>query len=266
MPRLFPRERAGRVPAMAGLRADQLVLGRGHPLGLGDDLPGGNALACRALAAVGCSRARAFLPRAHSSRALLAAPARRFALNLKSMSSHPHDIILRAPVSTDALSLRVLAMQVYLDTYARNGIRPSIAQDVLDTFTHDNIVTWLSEARSSISVAERAGHLVGFAHVILGSPCALAPGGSQAELLRLYVQEPFTARGVGSALLRAAEALALSGGADALWLTPWAGNERALRFYDKHGYTDHGQTWYEIEGELIENRVYAKPLALGCRT
>jgi len=154
-------------------------------------------------------------------------------------------------------------MQVYLDTYARHGIRPSIARDVLDTFTESKFDAWLGDEHTTVTVAERDSHLVGFAHVTIGEGCSLAPAGVQAELLRLYVQEPFTSQGVGSALLLSAEADCRARGVDVLWLTPWAGNDRALRFYARHGYADHGQTWYDIEGEAIENRVYAKQLSRG---
>lgn len=178
--------------------------------------------------------------------------------NSTSFTAADHPFIVRAATGADAVSLSVLAMQVYLDTYARRGIRPSIARDVLDTFTCEKFDGWLAEARSEIRVAECDDHLVGFAHVTFDGTCALAPGARQAELLRLYVQEPFTANGIGTALLLVAERLARSREVDVLWLTPWVGNARALGFYRKHGYADVGQTWYHIEGEAIENRVYAK--------
>ena len=56
------------------------------------------------------------------------------------------------------------------------------------------------------------------------------------DALRLYVQEPFTGRQVGTALLRRAEARAAAAGARVLWLAPWAGNHRALAFYRRRGY------------------------------
>jgi hypothetical protein len=53
-----------------------------------------------------------------------------------------HEVTLRSAVAGDSLCLSVLAMQVYLDTYARHGIRPSIARDVLDTFTQSHALGW----------------------------------------------------------------------------------------------------------------------------
>lgn len=167
---------------------------------------------------------------------------------------------LRDAVADDALCLSVLAMQVFLDTYATEGVRPAIAREVLAAYSESAFVEHLRQPPCRIVVAERSAHLVGFAQLTLGAVCDLAPAGVQAELLRLYVQEPFTGSGLGTRLLAAAEGLAVSGGASVLWLTPWVHNHRAIAFYQRRGYTDHGMTWFQIEGESHENRVYARQL------
>lgn len=82
----------------------------------------------------------------------------------------------------------------------------------------------------------------GFAHVTFNACHQLAPAGVQAELLRLYVQEPFVGKQVGTQLLAQAERLAAEAGATVLWLTPWVHNHRAIEFYLRRGYTDFGLT------------------------
>ena len=74
--------------------------------------------------------------------------------------------------------------------------------------------------------------------------------------------QPFTRLGIGGALLAEAEAeaIAAASGDACIWLTPWAENRRALRFYAKHAYVDLGRTDFVMEGERFENRVLAKSL------
>lgn len=181
------------------------------------------------------------------------------------MTTADQTLQLRAAVPADALCLSVLAMQVFLDTYATNGIRPVIAREVLSAYSQDIFNLAIADSGCSLVVAEHAGHLVGFAQVTLKASEPLAPPGVQAELLRLYVQEPFTdgKKGVkvGSALLAAAEQAAASAGASVLWLTPWVHNLRALAFYARRGYLDYGLTYFTLEGEAHENRVFAKAIA-----
>ena len=170
------------------------------------------------------------------------------------------DIVLRLAKPEDALCLSVLAMQVFLDTYATQGIRPQIAREVLSSYSEVSFAEALASKRSCIALATSAEHLVGFAQVTSGATHDRAPPGSQAELLRLYVQEHFTGMKVGTKLLRWAEHAALVAGATVLWLTPWVHNHRALAFYARRGYADHGLTHFTFEGEIHENRVMARRL------
>ncbi len=168
--------------------------------------------------------------------------------------------LLRPAVRDDALCLSVLAMQVFLDTYATAGIRPSLAREVLSAYSQAAFAAAIADARSAVVVAALDDHLIGFAQLTFGAGHDLAPAGVQAELLRLYVQEPFTGRQLGTRLLARAERLAVGAGADVLWLTPWVHNRRALAFYARRGYVDHGLTRFTFEDESHDNRLLAKML------
>lgn len=170
------------------------------------------------------------------------------------------DITLRAAAGSDALCLCVLATQVFLDTYATDGVRPSVAREVLEYFSPAAVSALLSAPDTRFIIAERVGHMIGFAQLTLGSIHELVPTDPAAELRRLYVQERFAGSGVGTALLREAEALAAGEGAATLWLTVWAGNPRALAFYARRGYEELGVASYVFESEHYETRVFAKAL------
>jgi diamine N-acetyltransferase len=167
-------------------------------------------------------------------------------------------LALRPARPADALCLRVLGLQVFLDTYATEGIRPSVAREVLAAFSEQATDAALADPLARLIVAERDGHLIGFAQLRLGSSQPLAPAGRQAELARLYVQAPFAGRGLGRALLAAAEQCALEAEANVLWLQVWVHNARARAFYARCGFVDCGQVWYQFEDERHENRVLAK--------
>ena len=170
----------------------------------------------------------------------------------------PDAITFRAAAPADALCLGVLSTQVFLDTYATQGVSPSLAREALAQHSVAVHEALLADAAVTILVAERAGCLVGFAQVKDGLGHALVPATGASELRRLYVQERFTGRGVGRDLLRHAEKAAAARGADTLWLTAWEGNVRALQFYPRCGYEDLGGTVYSFGGEDFPNRLFAK--------
>lgn len=167
---------------------------------------------------------------------------------------------LRPAVPDDALCLGVLATQVWLDTYATQGIRPLIAREVLASFGTAAMAALLARPGTQVHVAEAEGHLLGFAQTTLGTPQPLVDTPAPAELDRLYVQEPFTRHGLGRRLLQAAEGWAAGQGASGLWLTPWVHNHRARAFYAAQGYADVGATLFTMEGEPHENRVLWRAL------
>lgn len=167
---------------------------------------------------------------------------------------------LRRAGPADALCIAVLGLQVFLDTYATEGIRAGIANEVLESFSPTAIATLLDQPQTRFDLAESNGHLVGFAQWQAGAGHALAPGAAPAELQRLYVQQRFTGRGLGATLLRHTEHAAHAVGAELMWLTAWVGNARARRFYPRHGYREMGVTSFSFQGESHENRLFAKAL------
>lgn len=167
-------------------------------------------------------------------------------------------ISIRAATIDDTLCLSVLGTQVFLDTYATQGIRPSLAREVVELFSVDAISGLLASPSTEILVAEQEGHLIGFAELTLDSRHELVPAAPAIELHRLYVQEPFTSKGVGRALLRRSEELAAARGARALWLKAWVGNQRAIVFYARQGYSEVGADVYVYENEEYETRVFVR--------
>lgn len=171
-------------------------------------------------------------------------------------------ILIRDALPCDALCIGVLGMQVFLDTYATEGIRSGIANEALQAFAPAAISRLMAQPGTVLVVAECNGHLVGFAQVKLRAEHAMIPAPDIAELQRLYIQERFTGLGIGYRLLQAAEQQAAQGGASSLWATVWAGNERALGFYPRRGYALLGSPTYSFQGETHENRLFGKALSL----
>jgi len=175
-------------------------------------------------------------------------------------AAHPTKPVLRIGAPGDALSVAALAIQVFLDTYATEGIRSDLAREAFNEYSAVKFEERLADPTRLFILAEREGHLLGFAEVSLlhTRPNAHTPAGQ--ELIRLYVQPAFQRKGIGSALLRSAELHCASLQAQTLWLTAWAGNQRALHFYRACGYHDVGATSYVLEGNAYENRILVKQL------
>ena len=170
------------------------------------------------------------------------------------------EVSLRRANAADAVCLSALATQVFLETYATSGIRPTLAREAESQFSASAFIQRLAKREGRTILAERNGHLIAFAELVLGATHILLRSASAAELTRLYVQSPFVRQGVGRQLLERTEALAAAEGVSTLWLTAWVGNKRALAFYASQAYEQLGRTEYTFEGEVFENRLFAKAL------
>ena len=170
--------------------------------------------------------------------------------------------MIRQAAPRDALCIGVLGMQVFLDTYATEGIRCAIAKEALHAFAPESIAQLIDQPGTLLLVAEVNNHLVGFAQLTLNTLHSMIEAGDVAELQRLYIQERFTGQGIGQQLLDAAEQHATAAGASLLWATVWVGNERALGFYPRRGYVELGSPTYTFQGETHENRLFGKALSI----
>lgn len=173
----------------------------------------------------------------------------------------PSQTLIRDAIPQDALCIGVLGMQVFLDTYATEGIRCAIAKEALHAFAPESIAQLIDQSGTALIVAEVNSHLVGFAQITLNARHSMIKAGDVAELQRLYLQERFTGRGIGQQLLDAAERHAAAAGASLLWATVWVENDRALGFYPRRGYAQLGSPTYTFQGETHENRLFGKSLS-----
>lgn len=172
----------------------------------------------------------------------------------------PEDFDYRRATTTDALPLSTLATQVFLDTYATQGINDALAREVATVYSAEVFERRLRDADVELLLVTSGGYTVGFVDIAFATRCPV-PGVRGAEVFRLYVQRPFLRRGLGRKLMAKAEASARGRGLDTLWLTAWAGNHGALALYQSLGFRDIGTTEYVIDGVGHENRVLCKLLA-----
>lgn len=164
-------------------------------------------------------------------------------------------INIRVAELSDMANLVVLKQQVWVATYAEEGIRSEFSDYLLTTFTLENEKALLENPLKKTLVAEQNGHLIGCAVIDFDEECPIPATGHNPEIPVLYVLERFTGMGFGKLLLDKALQEIKKTGFDAAWLTVYHKNKRAIKFYKKHGFTDIGQAFFEMQGNQYENRV-----------
>lgn len=146
------------------------------------------------------------------------------------------DVVIRParPEDRPALEYAFAELQAFERTIEPNRADPrSISGPYLD-----DLFAECAKASGAILVAERSGRLIGFVSVLprVTSDDIIELEQEYGYVADLVVLEPHRGTGIGTGLMRAAEAHAFEAGASRLRVGVLAGNARALRLYQHLGF------------------------------
>ena len=168
--------------------------------------------------------------------------------------------MIRTARFEDASSLAALGLEVWLNTYIRNGVSAFFADYALEHFTAARFEEMLERADQTILVSQNSAGIDGFIHVTSGAP-APVPACSDLEIAKLYVQPRHQGSGAGGRLLDAGLRYCAATGCPNVWLAVNAENERATAFYLRKGFAKVGETQFQIDDQSYPNHVLRYDLA-----
>jgi len=161
------------------------------------------------------------------------------------VSSQPQ---IRTPTPADAEPLAALAERTFRDTFAKDNAAEDLEEYVRAAFTLDRIRAELADDTNTFLLAfgESAGRPLGYAKLRTGRADPSVTGPDPVELERIYVDRSALGSGIGAALMRATLDAARSAGHRTLWLGVWERNARAIRFYEKWGFSTVGDHVFRL--------------------
>ncbi|MFC4126805.1 GNAT family N-acetyltransferase [Nocardia rhizosphaerae] len=124
---------------------------------------------------------------------------------------------------------------------------------------------YLSDPRRTVLKAVQDEEIVGYAMLVSGRPAdpevaAQVSHGAVVELSKMYVLPGHHGSGVSAALMTAVVATAREAGASAVWLGVNQSNERAQRFYAKHGFVRVGTKTFLVGNQVHSDFVLERAL------
>ncbi len=160
---------------------------------------------------------------------------------------------IRPATPGDSAALAALGARVFAATYGMAIPRPML-RAYLDEYFSPQAFALLATGPMPLFVATVDAHLAGYARLATPDPPAGVEPGA-VELGQLYVDQEYQGRGVGVALLAAACAATPA----PLWLCAWERNERALRFYERHGFATVGRMDVRVYSVVFHDLVLVRP-------
>lgn len=160
---------------------------------------------------------------------------------------------------SEILQISLVLKQVYLETYAIEGVTKLFADFINEQFSEEKIMREMQSAAFDFWVATCDENPIGVLKVAYDLPCPNASF-SAPEINKLYIMRRFFKKGIGRSLMAFAEKALKEKGEKKVWLQVWAENEGAIEFYKKVGYEVIGDVWFWIEENKYPNQVLVKKL------
>ncbi|MBL8577176.1 MAG: GNAT family N-acetyltransferase [Mesorhizobium sp.] len=149
--------------------------------------------------------------------------------------------VIRAASPSDAASLSDFASQQFRATYSADTPAPDLEAYISENFTAEKQSEEITHSGSDVLIAAIGEKIVGFAHVEFQA--GLTPS---AFLNRIYVEQSWKGKAVGSALLAEVVGKARGLGAERIKLTVYEKNARAVAFYKKAGFSVIGTEVFPV--------------------
>lgn len=159
---------------------------------------------------------------------------------------------IRSATAADAEAVAELAAATFPLACPPHTTAADIAEHIEQRLSASAIAAELSDPAVQYRVAEVSGDLVGYMMLVTDVPPPDGPAGRRPmELRRIYVHEKWHGHEVGSALMSDALQCAAMAGRDLVWLGTNELNERAIRFYRRHGFAVSGSKTFRV-GQALE--------------
>lgn len=172
-------------------------------------------------------------------------------------------IPIRPAEASDAAALAVLARRTFSETFAAANDPADLAVFLDATYGTEIQLAELRDPALTYLVAEHETQLVAFALLRRGAslPCISDP--TALELQRFYVRGDSHGTGLAQRLMAACldtARAAGAAGATTLFLGVWEHNPRAIRFYEKQGFTTVGEHTFRVGSDDQRDLVLARPI------
>ena len=148
---------------------------------------------------------------------------------------------IRAASEGDAEPLAAFAARVFDEVFGPVNDANDMAAYLVEAFGPEIQRAEIAAAGSIMLIAEEAGRVVGYLHIVPSPIPACVSGPDAVELKRLYVDPARHGGGTGKRLLDKGLALAGAAGARTVWLGVWEHNTRAQKFYRREGFERVGE-------------------------
>ena len=181
------------------------------------------------------------------------------------MTSAPRAAVVRPARPEDAPAIAAIAAATFPDASPASLPRAAVDAHIALHLSEAAVAAWIADPERIVLVARDGEAIAGYAMLIRGVPddddvqraVELRPA---IELSKIYVLPERHGAGAAAALMAEALQLATTQGFRSVWLGVNQKNERAQRFYRKHGFAVNGTKTFRLGAGVENDYVMVRPV------
>ncbi len=158
------------------------------------------------------------------------------------MDQQPHKTwVIRLCTISDAEALLQLAKQTFIEAYWESNDPDNMRSYIAHNFTIQRFEEELEHPHSAFYLLlQDSDEPIGYLKVNFAGAQTELNEEKTLEIERIYLKKAFWGAGIGDVLFKKALEIAQETQMHSIWLGVWKANDRAIRFYQKHGFVIFG--------------------------
>lgn len=168
-------------------------------------------------------------------------------------------LTFRSATLNDVTSLRELAISSFVHAYEQYNTPADMQKYLAEHFSEENVIREIFDEKILFLLAMNEKQIVGYAKLLFQTQYAVAAE-NPIEIARLYTRVEKIGTGVGKLLVEEIARYAAHTGFDAICLGVWQKNIKAVRFYEREGFTITGTTTFVLGTDVQDDFIMIRKL------
>jgi ribosomal protein S18 acetylase RimI-like enzyme len=165
---------------------------------------------------------------------------------------------IRKATIQDVHNLTILKQQVWISTYATEGIIDDFSKYVHTNYSLEKTQLAINDTSKICLIAETDNALIACVEIKLNPKCPIQKYNNSPEINEFYILERFQGKGIGKQILDVCFKTIKSLSYNSVWLTVYHKNKKAIDFYKKHSFINIGETNFILNQEKHKNYILFK--------
>lgn len=165
------------------------------------------------------------------------------------------EIEIREAELRDLNNLAILKQQVWISTYATDGLTDEYSKYVLSEYSVDNVQKSIADKSKLTLLAVKNDYVLGCIEISLIPQCPMNDVEPCIEISTLYILEKFQRIGIGKKLLVDCIEKIKRMNHNKVWLTVYYKNNNAIEFYTRQNFKQIGETDFILGNDRYKNYI-----------